>query len=133
MERERRDYLRIPVKVVANCMRCKSGERIPEHFISFTKDISVQGARIILSKNVEAGSTVTLGLEVPTSFIPVLVHSQVMWAQSVMIWGEGCHSFSEAGVRFVELNEFDEERLTAFLKNRCKEATVKIQGTELHT
>lgn len=121
MNDERRAFVRIPVKVVANCVRSTAGERVPDHFISYTKDISSQGARIILSKNVESGNTITLALELPTSFIPVLIHGEVVWAQAVIVWSDHCHSFTEAGIKFVDMQNMDAEKMQSFLEQKTQE------------
>lgn len=133
MNEEKRAFCRIPVKVVTNCMRSTAGERVPDHFISYTKDISSQGARIILSKNVESGNTITLALELPTSFIPALIHGEVVWAQAVIVWSDHCHSFTEAGIKFVDMQAMDGEKLQSFLKQKAEEHNKAGVKTEIPT
>lgn len=121
MDTERRSVSRILTKVVANCIRCKAGSAFPEHFVSYTKDISIEGARLIMPKNIEVGSMLSIAFELPTSFIPVLIHSEVVWSQSVVVWADALHSFTDAGVKFVDMQGMDEDKLKEFMDSKTDE------------
>jgi len=119
---ERRSVSRVLTKVVANCIRCKAGSSFPEHFVSFTKDISMDGARLIMPKSIEAGSMISVAFELPTSFIPVLIHAEVIWSQSVVVWSDALHSFTDVGVKFVDMQGMDEDKLKEFMDSKTDQA-----------
>ena len=81
MEIEKRGSKRIGTKVVVNCMKTNDERYVPDHFLSFTKDLSSHGARIVSSKEIRPKDQLVLTLEIPTSFIPVLTFSEAVWVK----------------------------------------------------
>ena len=119
-EHERRNNERLSVKIVAHCTRQQHGLSPAEHFLSFTKDLTVGGARLIVAEDVGSGDPLSMSLEIPTAFIPALVYGKVIWAQGMVIWGERFHSFTEAGVQFLDMNAQDTEKLGQFIESRLQ-------------
>lgn len=130
MCKERRARERIPVKVVGHCTRSKPGTGPPQHFVSFTKDMSADGARVVLAQDVSTGDTLTVALEIPTSFIPALVYSSVVWAQGVVVWGDTMHSFTEAGIKFLDMRPVDGEKILRFIALKSAAAKRALPDTE---
>jgi hypothetical protein len=82
----------------------------------------MQGARLIMPKSIEAGSMISVAFELPTSFIPVLIHSEVVWSQSVVVWADALHSFTDVGVKFVDMQDMDEDKLKEFVDLKAEES-----------
>ncbi len=78
MIKERRILKRAPVKIIANCA-INRDISAPDEFFAFTKDISSQGAHLIVSKEIDADQRLRVRLEMPDYFIPLLTYSEVVW------------------------------------------------------
>jgi len=116
MQEERRLSKRISAKVITNCIKSGTETQTIDHFLSFTKDISLQGACLITSKEMQQGERIAVVLELPTYFMPVLVYGEVAWARDTSKLGISLRHLTEAGVRFLRMEEFDNKKLEDFLK-----------------
>jgi hypothetical protein len=118
MGEEKRGTKRIGTKVIVNGMKTNDQYCVPDHFLSFTKDLSCQGARIICSKDIKPKDQFVLTLEIPTSFIPVLTFSEAVWVRKTDDSRGKKESTKniEAGVRFLKLEPWDSEKLKRFLE-----------------
>lgn len=125
MDQNRRFFKRIPSKVITNCM-LKQNSQNAVYFLSFTKDISVSGARLVTNKKVNSGACLELGLEIPTNFMPILVYARVVWEKDIND-KEEIQRISEAGVEFLSIGIADKEKLKAFLefKNHSDNACLR--------
>ena len=115
MDREKRSAERIDAKVVAHCMKNVEGANLPFRFISFTKDLSSSGAHLVSSREVSKGDKFLITLEIPTSFIPLIAFSEVIWAQHNTASRADQKESTEAGVRFVNMDEADARKLREYL------------------
>lgn len=117
MALEKRNSKRIETKVIVHCMKNSEQGYVPDRFISFTRDLSPHGARIIVSKDIKPGDQFTATLEIPTSFIPLLTFSEAVWARSAdrLELGTKSKDMLEAGIRFLKIETPDAEKLKSFL------------------
>jgi len=118
MKEEKRVSKRIGTKVILNCMKTNDEQCVPDHFLSFTKDLSCQGARIICPKDIKPKDQFILTLEIPTSFFPVLSFSEAVWVRKAdrPDGKEETRKSVEAGIRFLRLEPWDSEKLKSFLE-----------------
>lgn len=116
MNGERRLSARIPAKIIANCTRSSSGTTVKEYFISFTKDLSLKGARLVANKGIRPGEHLALGLEVPTNFIPLLAYSEVIWVKEYCMIDERKQEIIEAGIKFTHVDPSEAKKLKDFLR-----------------
>jgi len=113
MTADKRLSRRLSARITANCSVNREPSPLPSYFLSVTKDISPKGARIVSSGEIKAGECLGVGLELPTSFIPLLAYCEVVWAKK-----EG--SLSEAGIKFLKIDVPDAQKLTEFFQFSCE-------------
>ena len=121
MSEDKRGFKRIRTKVIVNGMKTNDQYRVPEHFLSFTTDLSCQGARIICAKDIKPNDQLVLTLEIPTSFIPVLTFSEAIWVKKVdgsCKDRKGNKTAVEAGVKFLKVEPWDSKKLKKFLETK---------------
>ena len=99
-------------------MRSKYARPSSGHFVSFTKDISTLGASLVLPKEINTGEVLAIGLEIPTSFIPLLIYARVVWVKDMILWGDSIYSFTEVGVRFLSISAPDMRKLTEYINTK---------------
>jgi hypothetical protein len=116
MNTERRIFKRVPVEFKAHCIRNLQGAS-HEYFLSFAKDISLQGMRIASSRPVELGEHITLALEIPIYFIPLLLYGEAEW----LTHKDGINNNVECGMRFFKMEPVDYKRLRNYLSSIDKE------------
>ncbi|MDO8661879.1 MAG: PilZ domain-containing protein [Candidatus Omnitrophota bacterium] len=112
MNEEKRSSKRIATKVIVHCRKESDKQYMPDYFVSFTKDLSSEGARIVASREIKPRDKFTASLELPTLFLPVLTFSEAVWVKE-----------PEVGIKFIKVEEADNEKLKSFLE--LKEADVK--------
>lgn len=116
MAEEKRNFNRVSTKVIVHCRKDVENSFAPDYFLSFTKDISNQGARLVVPKEIKPGEHFIATLELPTSFIPVLTFSEAMWASKR---GEGANiqePQEEVGIKFLKMDQPDAEKLKSFIE-----------------
>jgi len=116
MNAERRGSKRVLVEFKAHCIRNLQGTS-HEYFLSFAKDISLQGIRLTSSKPARPGERITLALEVPIYFIPLLLYGEVGWLRHK----DGINNNVECGMRFFKMEPVDYKRLKNYLSSIDKE------------
>lgn len=114
---DKRTLSRIPAKLIADCARCVNEKFAAEHFISFTKDISLEGARLVASKKIKPGENLLVSLDIPNLFIPLLVYGEIVWTDIMKKEDSSAAGFSEAGIRFLKIDPSDAEKLEEFLSS----------------
>ncbi len=114
MNEEKRNSKRVATKIIVHCMKSSDTQYMPDYFLSFTKDLCNEGACIIASREIRPGEQFTATLELPTLFLPVLTFSEAVWVKN-----------SEVGIKFIKVEESDNEKLKDFLE--FKEAHAKIR------
>lgn len=124
MIEERRILKRAPVKIIANCA-INRDISAPDEFLAFTKDISSQGAHLIVSKEIDADQRLRVRLEMPDYFIPLLTYSEVVWRKKVDLLKDKNKIFLEVGIKFLNMDKIDNEKLENFFKDRLQPWTMK--------
>ena len=120
MEVERRKSKRISTKVVANCLRSESGDFKGKDTILFTRDLSPDGARVIIRGEDDIGQHVTLILHLPSLFFPLLVVGEIRWMQDISASDCRIPNIKEAGIKFVKIEEPDLGKMREFFASREK-------------
>ncbi|MFA6218025.1 MAG: PilZ domain-containing protein [Candidatus Omnitrophota bacterium] len=113
---EKRESSRLLTRVVAHCQGNAEKIKPCGRFLSFTKDISREGAHIVVSKEVAVGDTFTVGLVVPDYFIPLSIYSRVVWTRDVAGAALAKEKITEAGIKFVRMDGIDNHKLEDFIK-----------------
>lgn len=114
-QKERRQSERMPVKVVANCYWYRSGNHQRQDSLSYTKDISFQGAGLVVKQEYRPGTKVLIYLELPSSVVPLMAHSEIVWIKNRSDYSLRRRDRFMAGIKFLKLDDFDKNRLKAFL------------------
>lgn len=103
---EKRKFLRFDTAINAICNivseRYKASYKL--------KNISKEGALIILDKKLKEGSEIDLEMDVPGDNMPVLASSQVAWQRLTE-----SDNMYETGVKFTKINNFDKGRLLEYI------------------
>ncbi|MFA5118538.1 MAG: PilZ domain-containing protein [Candidatus Omnitrophota bacterium] len=113
---EKRESNRLLTRVIAHCQGNAEKIKPCGRFLSFTKDISKEGAHIVVSKKVDVGDTFTMGLVVPDYFIPLSIYSRVVWTRDVSRLVQAKENVTEAGIQFVRMDGIDGHKLEDFIK-----------------
>lgn len=111
---DKRNISRKEVKVVVHCVQ-NGSSFFPEHFVSFTFDLSLQGARLVLPRETKIGNCITMAMEVPAYFIPLLIYGKVVWIKKADGLRGQINNFIEAGIKFINIESTDLARLEDFL------------------
>ena len=117
MRWDKRVSKRKAVKIVVHCVQ-NGSSFFPEHFISFTYDLSLDGARLVLPRETKIGNFITMAMEIPVYFIPLLVYGKVIWIKKPDAFRGHINNFIEAGISFVKVESSDFIRLEDFLDLR---------------
>ncbi len=117
MRWDKRVSKRKTVKVVVHCVQ-NGNSFFPEHFVSFTFDLSLQGARLVLPRETKIGNCITMAMEVPVYFFPLLVYGKVVWIKKTEGLKGQISNFIEAGIKFVNVETSDFAKLEDFLDLR---------------
>ena len=115
---ERRIQQRKRMRMLASCLVDWKKAAPLYKFVSFTKDVSAHGAHLVARGQIRKGDRFAVRLELPTSFFPLMVCSEVMWAREVGLFKNSQKKTMEAGVRFLNLDAFDQDRLRFFLAQK---------------
>ncbi len=105
---ERRRCLRFETVLNALCEVMQSREKTR----STVKNISKEGALIILDRELMEGAEISISLEIPGDNMPVFASGQVAWQR-----GEpnGKSAFYQTGVRFTGMEGSDKGRLLEYI------------------
>jgi len=116
-DNDKRNSRRIPVNVFASCEKVNQ-QRYPSsiHFFSYTKDLSKNGGRFIVAEDIQVGQHFSASLELPNSFLPLLIDCEVIWVKKLDEFNLKAKKNIEVGVKFVKLDlPQDEEKLRNYL------------------
>ncbi len=106
---ERRRFLRFETAMNALCEvvrdKCRTSSKI--------KNISKDGALIILSKPLSQGSEIKLSMDVPGDNVPIFASCQVAWQKSSDETRKS--SAYETGVKFTRMDSSDKGRLLEYI------------------
>ena len=106
---ERRRFLRFDTALNALCEivtdRCKTSSRI--------KNISKDGALVILSQPLSQGCELKLSMDVPGDNIPIFASCQVAWQKEAGLATSA--SQYETGVKFTKMDSSDRGRLLEYI------------------
>jgi c-di-GMP-binding flagellar brake protein YcgR len=103
---ERRRFLRFDTAINALCDIVNQKHRTR----SSIRNISKEGALVILDKPLEEGSDLNLSMDVPGDNIPVFASCKVAWQKSYKD-----RASYETGVRFTRMSSSDKGRLLEYI------------------
>ena len=103
---ERRRFLRFETAMNAICDIISEAHKAS----SRVKNISKEGALVILDKRLKEGTELNLSMDVPGDNVPVFAACQVAWQKGTDDAGR-----YETGVRFTNLNNSDKGRLLEYI------------------
>ena len=101
---ERRKFLRFETALSALCDIVKEKSKAA----SRVKNISKDGALIVLDKKLGEGSELNLSMDVPGDNVPIFATCQVAWQKSA-------GKQYETGVRFTKIENADKGRLLEYI------------------
>ncbi len=102
---ERRRFLRFDTALNALCEIVSDRNKAS----SKVKNISKEGALLVLTKPLCQGSEIKLSMDVPGDNVPIFATGQVAWQKS-----EGGSGF-ETGVKFTKIDSADKGRLLEYI------------------
>lgn len=106
---ERRKFFRFETTINALCEvikdKVKTGSNI--------KNISKEGALIIVDKPLKSGSAISITMDIPGDNIPIVATGSVTWQRPVKKQGE--KYLYDTGIKFTELNSVDKGRLLEYI------------------
>ncbi|MCM8761502.1 MAG: PilZ domain-containing protein [Candidatus Omnitrophica bacterium] len=103
---ERRKFLRFEAAFSAICDILSDKSRAS----SKVKNISKEGALIILDRKLDQGTELNLSMEVPGDNVPVFAACEVAWQRR-----PATGTAFETGVRFTKINGADKGRLLEYI------------------
>lgn len=106
---ERRKFFRFETAISAFCETLK--DRIKTS--SSIKNISKEGALIIVNKPLKAGSNVSITMDIPGDNIPIVATGSVAWQRRLK--KQGKEDLYDTGIKFMELNSVDKGRLLEYI------------------
>lgn len=101
---ERRRFLRFQTALNALC------ETLSEKIKSPVKNISKEGALLILDKKLREGAELNLSMDVPGDNVPIFASCEVAWQK-----GPLQNNTYETGVRFKRIDNPDKGRLLEYI------------------
>ena len=106
---ERRRFLRFETAINALCDivtdKCKASSKV--------KNISKDGALLVLSKPLPQGSEINLSIDVPGDNVPIFASCEVAWQKTTDRRSDG--TLYETGVKFTKMNNGDKGRLLEYI------------------
>lgn len=112
---EHRRYLRAAAPVTVTYTVTEQ-PRLTERTVG--EDISVSGARLRVFDRVQAGTILSLEMQLPFDSLPIFAQGQVAWMRPAGGFGRGPY---ELGVRFQRLAEIDKRRLSQYIDAHLQE------------
>ena len=106
---ERRRYVRLNINL--EVIYSLEGEKI--RYTTMSKNISPNGARFLLEKEVPADSILNLEVKIPTSDEPIPIKAKVVWSKKRTEQGKNIY---DTGLEFVQIPE---ESTTVFFQYLC--------------
>ncbi len=106
---ERRRWLRFETALNALCEIIRDKHKAS----SKVKNISKEGALIVVNKPLEEGDEINLSVDIPGDNVPIFASGQVAWQRS-----DGRHQKGdeyETGVRFTKIESADKGRLLEYI------------------
>jgi hypothetical protein len=104
---ERRKFMRFETALNALCEIVSDRGRSS----SAVKNISKDGALLILAKQLTQGSELKLSMDVPGDNVPIFASCEVAW-QKINSSGQGAY---ETGVKFTNIDNSDKGRLLEYI------------------
>jgi hypothetical protein len=105
---ERRDFIRFNSALKAICEIGRGRKRTYE-----VKNISKDGALIVLDTPLDSGSEINVSLDVPGDNVPIFVSGTIAWQKRSIL--EPKNSAYETGIKFSRIDGFDKGRLLDYL------------------
>jgi hypothetical protein len=106
---ERRKFLRFETALNALCEIVHEKRKEA----SKVKNISKEGALLLVSKPLRHGSEIKLSMDVPGDNVPIFASGEVAWQKEIRDTNSD-HTF-ETGVRFTKIDNHDRGRLLEYI------------------
>jgi hypothetical protein len=106
---ERRKFLRFEAALGALCEIVSEKSKV----VSSIKNISKEGALVVIDKPLYQGSEIRLSMDVPGDNVPIFATCQVAWQRAAKDTNSD-HSF-ETGLRFTRIDSPDRCRLLDYI------------------
>ena len=103
---ERRKFLRFETALNALCDIAKGKHKAP----SKVKNISKEGALVLLEKPLREGDEINLSMDVPGDNIPIFASCEVAWQKE----RTGANAY-DTGVKFKKIENSDKGRLLEYI------------------
>lgn len=115
-ERRQSVRLEIPLEIKYTCAPAYS-----HNHHSLTRNISQGGVQLLIYEKLNVGDIINLELSLPQPEHPVIGRGEIVWLKDATSEGNGEQKRAfVAGIKFIELKLKDEERLSAFIYNKCQ-------------
>ncbi len=108
---ERRRYVRLNIPLeVSYSIQGEKGTR----YKSTTKNISPNGVRFVLEKELPAGTILDIGIIVPSKSEPIPIKAKIIWSKKEFEKGKDTY---DAGFEFVHIPEESKKEFFQYLCN----------------
>ena len=118
---ERRRYVRLNISLEVSYMI--QGEDDAAHK-SITKNVSANGARFVIQKDLPKGTVLDLEVKLPIQSDPIPIRAKVVWSKQE---AEQEKSSYDAGFEFIQIPERDKNIFFQYLCNLMYNQFKKIQ------
>jgi hypothetical protein len=111
---EKRKYVRVNEDLM---VLAKEDAPRKQHLITLCKDLSENGAKLLIGQRLAVGASVELEINLPYDALPLLAKGRVVWIKEV----RQAYDLNEGyntGIELVELSEYDAARLQKYLDSR---------------
>lgn len=119
---ERRRYVRLNIPLqVGYIIQGKKGTRGN----SITKNISPNGARFVIEKELPKGTIVDIDIKIPAKPEPIPIKAKVVWSKKEAVQGKDIY---DAGFEFVQIPEESKQVFFQYLCNLMYDQLKKFDG-----
>lgn len=119
--RERRQSVRleIPLEIKYTCAPAYN-----HNHHSLTRNISQGGVQLLIYEKLNVGDIINLELNLTPQEHPIIGKGEIVWLKDAAAEGSGEQKRAfVTGIKFIGLKLRDEERLSAFIYNKCQVTT----------
>jgi hypothetical protein len=128
MNKERRSHERVVIEMTVNCIKYQTQTMKKEYSLAYTKNLSAQGTHLVVSTVNKIGDYLSIGLLIPTFFIPTNICGEVVWMKTTPKNAQARVNTYEIGIKFVGVEMWDAERIQKFLDHRSYEIKQLLTG-----
>lgn len=127
MYSEKRKFPRVSSKRVTHCLKNGPGTlREEQRNIISTRDLSYEGAKVLIQGEVNPGERLTLVLRLPLVFFPIFIDGEIRWTKDYAVSSNGISNMMEAGIKFLNIDATDRSKIEKFIAKQPKPNTNKF-------